>query len=60
MVNMKKYMIAGFNHKMGYFGKQIIENIDTGVIYIDRLGRVTAINKFAKGILNLPLEKNIV
>lgn len=46
-----------FNHKMGYFGKQIIENIDTGVIYIDRLGRVTAINKFAKGILNLPLEK---
>ena len=45
-----------FNHKMGYFGKQIIENIDTGVIYIDKLGRVTAINKFAKGILNLPLD----
>ncbi|WMM25299.1 transporter substrate-binding domain-containing protein [Tissierella sp. MB52-C2] len=45
-----------FNHKMGYFGKQIIENIDTGVIYIDKLGRITAVNKFAEGILALSLE----
>lgn len=46
-----------FGYKMGYFGKQIIENVETGVIYIDRLGRITAINNFAENILNLSSKK---
>lgn len=45
-----------FVQKMGYFGKQIIDNVETGVIYIDKLGRVTAVNNFAKKILNLPIN----
>lgn len=42
-----------FTNTIGYFGKQIIENVETGVIYIDRLGRITAMNNFAQNILNM-------
>lgn len=42
-----------------YFESQIIENVETGVIYIDQLGRIIAINNFAKNILNLTRENAI-
>lgn len=46
-----------FGYKMGYFGKQIIENVETGVIYIDKLGRITTISNFAENILDLSSDE---
>lgn len=46
-----------FAQNTGYFGKQIIENVETGVIYIDKLGRVTAINNYAIKVLDVSIEK---
>lgn len=48
-----------FGSSTEYFGQQIIENVEVGVIYIDKLGRTTAINNFAKNILNLSKDEAI-
>ena len=48
-----------FGSSSEYFGQQIIENVEVGVIYIDKLGRTTAINNFAKNILNLSKDEAI-
>lgn len=42
-----------FGQNIVYYGKQIIENVDTGVIYIDKLGRISAVNNFAEKLLKL-------
>ncbi len=42
-----------FGQNIAYYGKQIIENVDTGVVYIDKLGRISAVNSFAEKLLNI-------
>jgi len=42
-----------FGQNIVYYGKQIIENVDTGVIYIDKLGRISAVNNFAEKLLHI-------
>lgn len=54
----KKYN-KWFGSNIDYFGKQIIENVEIGVIYIDKLGRISAINNFAKDILSFSQEEII-
>lgn len=48
-----------FTQNIGYYGKQIIENVETGVIYIDKLGRITALNSYASKVMDLPTNKTL-
>ncbi len=46
-----------FSNRMGYFGRQIVDNIDLGVIYINKLGGIVSINEIGEKILNIKKEK---
>lgn len=46
-----------FGQNIGFFGKQIIDRVETGVIYIDKFGKITAINSFAEKVLNIKAKE---
>jgi len=48
-----------FKSKIDYFSRQIIETVNVGVICIDSLGRVTAINRFAENDLSLNINDTL-
>ena len=46
-----------FGQNIGFFGKQIIDSVETGVIYIDKFGKRTAISSFAEKVLSIKAKE---
>ncbi len=55
----KKIYDKWFGQQIDYIDKQIIENVGTGVICINSLGNITAINNSASIILNIEKDDNV-
>lgn len=55
----KKIYDKWFGQQIDYIDNQIIENVGTGVICINSLGNITAMNNSASIILNIEKEKNL-